>query len=98
MSNKKRRDWSEWNEHITGMHRLDKRFDQPHLSSRISPDHTSTSTALNRRDLLDEEETEKLNLRVWVLVFLCALVARKCYFEFTKYNKLKSPQTISRDR
>lgn len=95
MPKRKGRDWREWNEHITGMHRLDSRFDQPHLGS---PSHDKTATAIRHRDLLDDVPEERLNIRIWVIVFLCALAARKCYFEFTKYDKLKSSQTVSRPR
>jgi hypothetical protein len=87
MAKRNGRDWSDWKEHITGMHRLGEgNFRQPHLGS---PSHeTQTSLSISRH--FDKKEKSDPSLRVWIIVFICALLARKCYFEFTKYSRIQS--------
>ncbi len=87
MGKRNGRDWSEWKEHITGMHRLGSDFKQPHLSSR-GHEQTQTSITMNHR--FDARKESDPNIKVWVIVFICAILARKCYFEFTKYERIKA--------
>lgn len=87
MAKRNGRDWSEWKEHITGMHRLGSdNFKQPHLGTRRY-EQTHTSITMPKQ-FYDRKEAEP-SIRIWIIVFLCALLARKCYFEFTKHSKLK---------
>jgi hypothetical protein len=88
MGKRSGRDWSDWKEHITGMHRLGSdNFKQPHLGTR-GYEHTQTSITMHHR--FDERKETDPNIKLWVIVFLCALLARKCYFEFTKYERIKA--------
>lgn len=95
MSSRKRRDWSEWKEHVTGMHRLDSGFNQRHVSSGS---HQATRTAVSLRDLDLEKTSSATRPWVWVLVFLGLLVVRKVYFEHTKFERLRNPASVERIR
>lgn len=95
MAQKKgRRDWSEWKEHVTGMHRLDKGFDQRNLTHR----NLQTQTGISLRDLDLEEEKKEPSILVWVLVFVGMLIVRAAYFELTKQDRVKSSTRISRGK
>lgn len=96
MTPKKSRDWSEWKEHVTGMHRLDNGFRQQHMGTSLHRLQTHTAISLREMDL--EEDQKEPRIWVWVLVFIGMLLVRKCYFEFTKYDRIKSNQEISRQK
>lgn len=91
----KGRDWTEWKEHITGMHRLDSRFDQPHLRTRVHRLQTHTGISLRE---LEKSQEEKNKIWIWVFVFLGMLLLRMGYFELTKHERIRSQKSsISRE-
>lgn len=94
MAQKKGRDWSEWKEHVTGMHRLDNGFHQRNLSHHKRSEATVTGISL--RDL--EEEKKEPRIWVWVLVFLGMLLVRYSYFQITKTDKVRSSHSHSRTK
>lgn len=97
MAKRKGRDWSEWKEHYTGMHRLDKGFRQQHSGTRLHRLQTETSISL--RDLDIEKDHEEPRLWVWALVFIGMLLIRKGYIEYSRYEKAHSSHTeISRTK
>ena len=97
MAKKKGRDWSEWKEHITGMHRLDNGFKQQHMGTRFHQLQTQTSLSYRNRDL-DDDEGKQPRIWVWVLVFVGMLLIRFCYFEHTKQERIKERETMSREK
>ena len=95
---KKGRDWSEWQKKITGKEHLHNQWKAPRLDSRAHHhDDTTASMVLPRG--FHRDYTEEKKMLKWILIFLGALLLRKCYFEFTKHDRLRSEATnIAREK
>lgn len=98
MANKKGRDWSEWQKQIEGEEHLPKKWNAPRLESRINQhDETTASIVLPRQFSRDYAEEKKM--LKWILIFMCGLLLRKCYFEITKYERVRNEATtVSREK
>lgn len=98
MSKKNGRDWTEWHKQITGMHRIGNDWKTPPQKPRRHQQETTTSMTLPR-GFRKEDQDEKREIIKWFLIFIALILARKTYFEMTKYEKIRNASSYkSRSR